>query len=229
MKKADINKPAATMYPKARRPLADYKTGVLKFSKNNKIADKRGLPIIRKGIFRGYVIMTLTLEERATCPRYCYHWDTCYGNNMAFAHRIEHGPELEKRIRSELQEHTSLYKGVIVRLHVLGDFYSPAYVQLWDDMLAKYDNLAVWGFTGHAPASMLGQLIGIVREKYGQRFSVRFSDALDHNFAALSEERAEPVPGKSFACPEQTGQVANCASCAACWQAQDRQVIFATH
>ena len=104
MKKADINKPAATMYPKARRNIKDIKTGVLKLSRNAKIADKGKLPVVKKGQFKGYVIFTLTLEERATCPRDCYHWDDCYGNNMAFAHRIEHGEALEKKLDEELAE-----------------------------------------------------------------------------------------------------------------------------
>ena len=39
---------------------------------------------------KGYVIFTLTLEERATCLRSVTTGITV-GNNMAFAHRIEHG------------------------------------------------------------------------------------------------------------------------------------------
>ena len=130
MRKADINKPAFTMYPNARRSIAELKTGALKLSKNNKIADKGKLPVVKKGKFKGYVIFTLTLEERATCPRECYHWDNCYGNNMAFAHRIEHGPALEAKLGEEIAELCATYKGVIIRLHVLGDFYSVDYVLL---------------------------------------------------------------------------------------------------
>ena len=40
MRKADINKPAVTMYPNARRSIAELKTGALKLAKNNKISDK---------------------------------------------------------------------------------------------------------------------------------------------------------------------------------------------
>jgi len=32
---------------------------------------------VRKGKFRGYWIYTLSLEERATCPRSCHHWSDC--------------------------------------------------------------------------------------------------------------------------------------------------------
>ena len=229
MRKADINKPAVTMYPKARRSIAELKTGALKLAKNAKISDKGKLPIVKKGKFKGYVIFTLTLEERATCPRECYHWDDCYGNNMAFAHRIEHGPALEAKLEQELSELCATYKGVIVRLHVLGDFYSVQYVELWQSFLSKYDNLAVWGYTGNTRNSDIGLAIRAVRGGFGNRFAVRFSNDLDFAFSANSTERAEPVAGQSFICPEQTGQVSNCANCALCWSADDRQVLFMTH
>ena len=141
MKKADVNKPAATMYPKSRRAVADCKS-VLKQSNNKKLS-KDKLPVIKKGKFKGYVIYTLTLEERATCPRYCYHWDNCYGNNMMFGHRIQHGPELEAALQKEVAELCATYRGVIIRLHVLGDFYSVDYVNLWQSLLV---NLTIWLF-----------------------------------------------------------------------------------
>jgi len=229
MKKADINKPAVTMYPKARRAISELKTGALKMSKNNKIADKGKLPVIKKGKFKGYVIFTLTLEERATCPRTCYHWDDCYGNNMAFAHRIEHGAALELKLEEELAELCATYRGVIVRLHVLGDFYSTVYVSKWRGWLERFDNLAVWGYTGHDKTSEIGQELAYNRYLYGMRWAVRFSNDLDFAFSANSTERAEPVKGQSFICPEQTGAAANCANCALCWQAPDKQVLFLTH
>jgi hypothetical protein len=229
MKKADINKPPVTMYPKSRRKIVDIKTGVLKLSRNDKIADKGKLPVVKKGQFKGYVIFTLTLEERATCPRDCYHWNDCYGNNMVFAHRIEHGKALEQKLDEELAELCATYRGVIVRLHVLGDFYSSDYVAKWAGWLARHNNLAVWGYTGRTRASVIGQQISITRNIYGSRFSVRFSNDLDFTFSANSLERQQPRKGKSFICPEQTGGASNCANCALCWTAPDRQVIFLTH
>ena len=227
MKKADINKPAETMYKNSRRAVADCKT-VLKRSNNKKLS-KDKLPVIKKGKFAGYVIYTLTLEERATCPRYCYHWDDCYGNNMMFAHRIQHGPELEQAIEKEIAELTAIYRGVIVRLHVLGDFYSVDYVALWQGLLAKHDNLAIWGFTGHKPASDIGLAIRAVRGGFGDRFAVRFSNAPDAIFSANSAEISKPEKGRSIVCPEQTGAAESCAACTVCWSAPDRQVLFLTH
>ena len=227
MKKADKNKPAETMYKKSRRAVADCKT-VLKRSNNKKLS-KDKLPVIKKGKFAGYVIYTLTLEERATCPRYCYHWDDCYGNNMRFAHRIQHGPELEKQLAIEVAELTSIYRGVIIRLHVLGDFYSVPYVNLWQSLLCKFENLAIWGFTGHKPNSPIGLAIRAVRNFMGDRFAVRFSNAPKVRFSANSAEISKPEKGRSVVCPEQTGAAESCAACTVCWSAPDRQVLFLTH
>ena len=228
MKKADINKPAVTMYPKSVKLLSDYPHSVLKQSKNAKLS-KDKLPVIKKGKFAGYVIYTLTLEERATCPRSCYHWDNCYGNNMMFAHRLQHGSELEQRIKDEIKELCATYKGVIIRLHVLGDFYSELYVMLWAQLLSKYSNLAIWGFTGHAPDSVIGKTIGWVRDRFGERFSVRYSNAPDWQFSANSADLYKPTKGKSIVCPEQTGAAESCATCTLCWSAPDKQILFVTH
>ena len=228
IRKADKNKPAFTMYPNARRTVEDCTTGVLKVSRNKKIS-KDKLPLVRKGEFAGYAIFTLTLEERATCPRYCYHWDDCYGNNMAFAHRFPAGKALEDAIEREIAEHCSIYKGVIVRLHVLGDFYSVPYVQKWAALLHRFANLAVWGFTGYSPDDPIGVALALVREQFGTRFSVRFSNAPDEVFSANSTEVAEEESGKSAVCPEQTGKAESCATCTFCWSAQTRQVLFLTH
>ena len=51
MKKADTNKPAATMYPKSRRTVAESKS-VLKQSKNKKLS-KDKLPVIKKRQVQG--------------------------------------------------------------------------------------------------------------------------------------------------------------------------------
>lgn len=232
MRKADINKPASTMYPKARRDVADV-GNVIKLSKNKKLSDDR-LPQVKKGKFKGYVIHTLTLEERATCPRTCFHWDDCYGNNMAFAHRIQHGPELENKIRIEIDKLCNTYKGVMIRLHVLGDFYSVEYVNLWLELLLVYDNLAIWGYTGHQPTSPIGRAINKGRTFTSARFNVRFSDAGDMNFSALSSDKPrDTITIKNYeeratVCPEQTGKTPNCANCCLCWQSPD-PIIFLTH
>lgn len=86
---------------------------------------------VRKGkLFRGYWIYTLTLEERATCPTSCKHWTTCYGNNMPYAKRIEHGKALMRGLEFEVARLLAVRDrvGILIRLHALGDFWSVEYV-----------------------------------------------------------------------------------------------------
>ena len=146
-----------------------------------------------------------------------------------FAHRLQHGSELEQRIKEEIKELCATYKGVIVRLHVLGDFYSVDYVAVWQHLLSKFDNLAVWGFTGYEPDSDIGLALRAVRGGFGDRFNVRFSNAPDWQFSANSADLYKPTKGKSIVCPEQTGAAESCATCTLCWSAPDKQILFVTH
>lgn len=58
---------------------------------------------VRKAKFRGYWVYTLSLEERKTCPSSCQHWQTCYGNNMPFAKRVDHtDPEFLPTLEAEI-------------------------------------------------------------------------------------------------------------------------------
>src|SRR5690606_16737895 len=85
---------------------------------------------IQKGPWRGLPIFMLTLPERMTCPETCHMLAACYGNAMPRAKRILPGPELEKRIRKDIARLAERYpNGFVIRLHILGDFYSEEYAQ----------------------------------------------------------------------------------------------------
>ena len=87
---------------------------------------------VTKGPWKGSRIFTLSLEERASCPRSCTHWRTCYLNHMPFTKRLCHGPALVERIDQELIELTKRHpEGVVIRAHVSGDFWSRGYVRQW--------------------------------------------------------------------------------------------------
>lgn len=70
------------------------------------------------------------------------------GNRMNWADRVAAGPDLEWRLKREVAlldiEHPD---GFAVRLHMLGDFYSVAYVNLWCALLQRHTALHVWGYT----------------------------------------------------------------------------------
>ena len=93
---------------------------------------------VAKGPRRGWSIFTLTLPERATCPRSCAAYASCYGNRMNFADRIKPDAAFEKAFWDELVDlQAENPRGFLLRLHVLGDFYSEAYVDLIDAALIE--------------------------------------------------------------------------------------------
>lgn len=189
---------------------------------------------VRKGKhFRGYWIYTLTLEERATCPRTCAHWQSCYGNNMPFAKRVSHRDRdalcaaIERDIQRELGRRGRA--GILVRLHALGDFFDRDYVWFWRDMLWKYPRLAVFGYTAHDPdLSAIGFAIGVVKGLFGERFAIRWS-----NHAASDEWSTRTVVEPFSApdavqCPEQVGLVDGCGKCGLCWNTK-KNIAFTAH
>jgi hypothetical protein len=184
--------------------------------------------VVQKGKWRGLPIFTLTLEERATCPRSCKLWHGCYGNNMNWAERIEHGPAFEARLALELDDLAGRHPaGFVIRLHVLGDFYSVDYVQLWADALARHAGLRVFGFTARDPAAdPVGRALRQLTDTAWDRFAIRFSGA------DLPEKSSHVIePGASTAsivCPAQRGLTDCCATCAFCWQST-RPVAFLRH
>jgi hypothetical protein len=183
--------------------------------------------MVVKGARRGWPIFTLTLEERATCPRTCQAFSYCYGNSMQAAERIVAGPELEAVLWTELTElQRKSPRGFMVRLHVLGDFYSLGYVRLWKRALAAFPALHVFGFTARDPRhDEIGIILRRMVETDWSRFAVRFSGMAgpmlgsqlmpDHHVAAIQ-------------CPAQTEAADCCASCALCWHSK-RSIAFAKH
>jgi hypothetical protein len=183
--------------------------------------------VVTKGKWAGFPIFTLTLEERATCPRSCQAWQDCYGNNMPYAQRIAHGPEFERALWDELADKQRLHPGgFVVRLHVLGDFYSVDYAELWAEALEAYPALRVFGYTAHPPLSPIGEVITQLIGMHPGRFAMRFSGldaATDGSVIVASAADTEHL-----VCPAQTGKTDCCATCALCWQT-DRTIAFLKH
>jgi len=187
---------------------------------------------IRKGKFKGYWIYTLSLEERATCPRSCTHWTTCYGNSMPFAKRMDHtDPAFLPALESELAQLLAVRgrKGVMIRLHALGDFYSTDYVAFWHRMLKTHPRLAVYGYTArNSFTDPIGVDVDALNGIFGERHMVRFSDGGWPGMSTVSVRIEAECPPDAFVCPEQTGRTKACATCAACWSTT-KNVAFLDH
>lgn len=181
---------------------------------------------VMKGPRKGWPIFTLTLEERATCPRSCRQWLHCFGNNMQAAERIEAGAELEAAIVGELAALQAAHQGgFLIRLHVLGDFYSLGYVQMWADALERFPALHVFGFTARLPGTEIGDALWQIVGNRWDRFAVRFSGMRGELYAAQVGADADPM---AILCPAQTGATDCCATCMLC-VASERSIEFARH
>ena len=181
---------------------------------------------VRKGARRGWPIFTLTLEERATCPRSCTMWAGCYGNHMQAGERIAAGQDLEGALARELLELQLRHpRGFMVRLHVLGDFYSLDYVDFWEDMLEQLPALHVFGFTARLPGTLIGDRLLTLAGRMWERFAVRFSGMYGPHMASQIIPDDDP---QSITCPAQTGGTDCCATCALCWHST-RSIAFLKH
>lgn len=184
--------------------------------------------MVTKGRWKRFPVYTLTLEERATCPTECGQWRTCYGNNMHYARRLMGGMALEARLIDEVVELERKHPGgFVVRLHVLGDFYSAGYVDLWHQLMQECPALHVFGFTARKLSSTIGAAVRFIGRIYPDRWCVRFS-GLPVSYGAIVISTEAERPAGAIICPAELGRTDCCGTCGLCWTA-DRPIAFLEH
>jgi hypothetical protein len=189
---------------------------------------------IAKGPWRGLRVFTLTLEERATCPRTCGQWAACYGNAMPLARRHANDAGLMPRLASEAAALMARHGEIAVRLHVLGDFYSASYVRFWSWLLRCHPGMHLFGFTAHPASSDVGQEIAAMNAAHPDQCAIRFSVPLGAPPAPMQASVAwegDDIPADAILCPAQSGKTQACATCGLCWHARaDRhRIVFIGH
>jgi len=218
-------RPARTVFPKTVKevPVVPTKsTGllVLKSAKSNfKLGG--GKDMILKGPMRGMRCYALTLEERATCPNTCINWNRCYGNHMPYAYRYPAGQQLEEALTQDVQYLSENHpEGFVVRLHILGDFYSVEYVLHWMSLSAQFDNLYVFGYTHWQKDTPIGDAITDWVYALSPRVVIRRSDkavADDPLPPANTVNVGEPPSKGTVFCPIEDGnRTASCMTCGLC-------------
>ncbi len=218
-----------TLFPSMLRPVGG--DPVLKDAATN---SKIGGDVL-VGWLRGARILMLALEERRTCPRSCALWASCYGNSAPFTPRYPAGPELEAAIVRDVEAAVAAHERVLVRLHLLGDFYSPEYVGLWSDLVRLHPGLAVFGFTAWGPGTAIGAAVADARARLGRRFAIRHSGRTGPwGSFTIDFPTGRKRLGDAIVCPEQhsamngTDDGRHCGNCAACWSS-DVPVVFVEH
>lgn len=180
---------------------------------------------IVKGPWAGFPVYLLTLEERATCPRSCEVWRQCYGNGMHAAVRYRYDDALIYHIEDELAALNRKHpRGFAVRLHVLGDFPDAGYVQHWRAWSDRFKALHVWGYTAHAPETVIGQSIQRLNRDRPTRWQVRFSVAAEGPIAPMQAAVVWTMPEHTslhdgaLVCPQELGKAQTCGACGICWK-----------
>lgn len=228
MRLKDSSHPALTggrtIFLKSVKPPEGVKRLLQPASTNRKLGG--GKTTITKGRWRGMPLYQLLLEERKTCPRTCAQWANCYGNNMYLARRIDHtAPTFYSSLSAELSALASAHSsGFVVRLHVLGDFFSTKYVSFWSKALRIHPSLRIFGYTHRYPEHADG--IGRAVEKLNQsdRCWIRFSDRGGDMSANLGTARGTG----DIQCPQEVGKTESCLTCGLCWQTK-RAIGFLEH
>lgn len=182
---------------------------------------------VTKGRWKGMPILTLTLEERATCPRGCLEWRSCYGNSMPYAQRLRDDGWLTTFLAFEIEALAERHPaGFVVRLHVLGDFYSTEYVAFWRLMLTQNAPLRVFGFTAHPMDSEIGGAVLALNFAFHDRFRVRFSGTDEDGLGSLVIDAA--ADSQHVLCPAQTDATECCGTCGLCWT-MNKTIEFVRH
>jgi hypothetical protein len=136
---------------------------------------------------------------------------------------------------AELEQKQATHPGgFVVRLHILGDFYSVAYAELWGEAMATFPALRVFGYTAHGPETDIGRIIGRLNKRHADRFAFRFSghDAPMHGSVVINRGEAtmHTVCLAQRALTDAAGNAKAdcCATCTLCWQS-DRTIAFWRH
>lgn len=208
------------------RSAMDAQEPLLKTGHHNRKIGK----VVTKGRWKGAAIYTLTLEERATCPRSCRHWFDCFGNKMNWPTRFMADAALLPRIEKELTALSESHKRFALRLHVLGDFYSVAYVRQWEAWLDRFPGLLIYGYTAWPAGTPVGDAVADLADRRWDRFAVRTSNAPRQirSTATIYDATASGIVDGGIVCPAQTGKTECCGTCALCWQTQTK-IVFIAH
>jgi len=187
------------------------------------------------GRLKGARLFQVTLATRITCPRYCPLWTACYDPRVhGSSKRLLPGRDLEEMLEREVQEACEQHEIVLIRLHLLGDFYSHLYIHLWDQLLYDLPNLYVFGFTARtrSGADRLADHLEWMREHWGDRFMIRFSGRETEVIEGEPDGRKFTGSG-ALVCPEQRHAITapkrqtHCGSCGACWETNERIAFWA--
>ena len=119
----------------------------------------------------------------------------------------------------------------LLRLHVSGDFDTAPYVHTWRRALEERPDVLAWGYTRSWRVPRLRKALDALRALPNVQLFASWD-------ASMGDERPpegwrvayiHPAPVQAYACPEQDGRKADCASCRYCFDGRRGDVSFRVH
>lgn len=152
----------------------------------------------------------------------------CYGNKMNWSERIIAGRPLIHRLGAELRALAQKHPhGYVIRLHVLGDFWSLDYVRRWLAWSRRIPQLHIFGYTSWPPSEAIGALLRDASNRMWTRFAIRLSNQPVTERGASTIDAAR-FAGGAIVCPAQTDRTECCGTCGLCWSTR-RNIAFLRH
>jgi len=112
------------------------------------------------------------------------------------------------------------------RIHVGGDMYSAEYIQKWIAVITQLPDIAFWGYTRSWTQPELINGLEALRDLPNMQLFASWDDTMP---PPPKGWRLATISANGYACPEQTGRKADCASCGYCFFGQKHNVAFKPH
>ena len=168
-------------------------------------------------------IPNFSLPAIKTCPGqtdFCPVF--CYGLRGHFTHRSREAM-LERNYRRSQQDNFAgrMIRSIqdnastVFRIHVVGDFYSPEYIQKWVVIIGALPDVSFYGYTRSWRCRDLQTTLDELRSLPNCHLlaSIDFThtDRPDSSWNTVS------VEGEGVPCPHDTEMVETCLTCGLCW------------
>ena len=189
--------------------------------------------LISRGNLKLGKLPSFSLPVITTCPgktAFCNHF--CYGLKGMFILQSVKDVN-ERRLDASLK---SSFVPIIIaeikkthapalRLHVIGDFYMPEYVEKWIEIATSLPGVSFFGSTRSWRCDFLIKPLETFRDlpNVYMKASIDATDNLDPFSCGW---RVWSVDGKGVPCPHDSKLVEDCANCGRCWTQKDTDTSF---
>ena len=189
--------------------------------------------LLSRGNLKLGKLPSFSLPVITTCPgktAFCDHF--CYGLQGMFTLaqiRDLNERRLDASLKSDfvsiIVEEMKKTRAPALRLHVIGDFYMPEYIEKWIQIATSLNEVSFFGSTRSWRCDFLIEPLEKLRDlpNVYLKASIDATDNLDpfgHGWRVWS------IDGKGLPCPHDFKMVEDCANCRRCWTQKNTDTSF---